>query len=349
MMNFALAKLEKIMVHNVGNKANGDMNTISRDYLRPKEELVIDLLKKYFLGPFKEEIYYQFEHESDLQLNEVYRIASEIFANPVSLNEKSVELAEHLFNQSIHPAIKRGEFFVAYIKEVKFGDEFIDAIGLFKSENKETILKVYQENSDIGLNHETGININKLDKGCLIFNIEKEEGYRACVIDKTSKVELAAYWKNDFLNVELRQDSFFHTQNYLDICKNFTEDVFSPENDVERSDQALFLNRSINYFDEHDVFNEEEFKAEVIQEESVINAFDEYKSTFVEENDIPTDDNFGVSQAAIKAQKRHFKSILKLDKNFHVYIHGSQRLIEKGFDDESGFSYYKLFFENEVG
>ena len=62
MMNFALAKLDKIMVHNVGNKANGDINLISRDYFRPKEELVLDLLKKYFIGPFKEEIYYQFEH-----------------------------------------------------------------------------------------------------------------------------------------------------------------------------------------------------------------------------------------------------------------------------------------------
>ena len=348
MMNFALAKLDKIMVHNVGNKANGDMNTFSRDYLRPREEIVMDLLKKYFLAPFKEEIYYQFEHESDLQLNDVYRLASEIFQNPNKLIELSVELGEYLFDQTIHPAIKRGEFFVTYITDVKFGDEFINAIGLFKAENKETFIKVFQQSSDIGLGHETGININKLDKGCLIFNIEKEEGYRLCVIDKTNKADLAMYWKDDFLNIKLREDSFFHTQNYLDICKSFTQDVFTPENDVERADQALFLNRSINYFDEHDVFNEDEFKQEVIQDDTIISAFDDYKNQFVEENDLNTIDNFGVSQAAIKSQKRHFKSILKLDKNFHVYIHGNQRLIERGFDEQSGFSYYKLFFENEV-
>lgn len=347
-MNFALAKLDKVMVHNVGNKANGDMNSYSREYLRPREEIVVDLLKKYFLTPFKEEIFYQFEHESDLNLNDVYRIAGEIFASPDKLKEKSVELAEYLFEQSIHPQIKRGELFVTYIKEVKFGDEFVDAIGLFKSENKETFIKVFQQSSDIGMSHETGIPINKLDKGCLIFNMDKEEGYRACVIDKTNKAELAAYWKDDFLNVTLRQDSFFHTQNYLDICKNFSDDVFSPENDVDRSDQALFLNRSMNYFDEHDVFNEEEFKTEVIQDDAVINAFDDYKNDFVEQNDLVMNDNFGVSQAAIKSQKRHFKSILKLDKNFHVYIHGSQRMIEKGFDEQSGYSYYKLFFENEL-
>ena len=43
-------------------------------------------------------------------------------------------------------------------------------------------------------------------------------------------------------------------------------------------------------------------------------------------------DNFEISAQAVKRQARIFKSVLKLDKNFHIYIHGNRELIEKGFD-----------------
>jgi hypothetical protein len=42
-----------------------------------------------------------------------------------------------------------------------------------------------------------------------------------------------------------------------------------------------------------------------------------------------------------------FKSILKLDKNFHIYIHGRQDLIERGFDEAKGKHFYKVYFEQE--
>ena len=41
------------------------------------------------------------------------------------------------------------------------------------------------------------------------------------------------------------------------------------------------------------------------------------------------EDEFDIHLSAVKKQQRVFKSILKLDKNFHVYIHGRKDLIEK--------------------
>ncbi|MFM7764289.1 MAG: hypothetical protein ACKO6I_01410, partial [Sphingomonadales bacterium] len=38
--------------------------------------------------------------------------------------------------------------------------------------------------------------------------------------------------------------------------------------------------------------------------------------------------------------------ILKLDKNFHTYIHGNREMIEKGTDPD-GRKFYKIYFENE--
>ncbi len=41
------------------------------------------------------------------------------------------------------------------------------------------------------------------------------------------------------------------------------------------------------------------------------------------------------------------RSVLKLDKNFHIYIHGDRELIERGYDEEKGKSFYKVYFEEE--
>ena len=59
------------------------------------------------------------------------------------------------------------------------------------------------------------------------------------------------------------------------------------------------------------------------------------------------DDKFFISSKAIKKKAKTYKSILKLDKNFHVYIHGDRNLIEKGYDKEKGKSYYKIYFDTE--
>ena len=49
---------------------------------------------------------------------------------------------------------------------------------------------------------------------------------------------------------------------------------------------------------------------------------------------------------AVKKQARVFKSVLKLDKNFHIYIHGNRDLIEQG-TDERGRKYYNIYYEEE--
>jgi hypothetical protein len=58
-------------------------------------------------------------------------------------------------------------------------------------------------------------------------------------------------------------------------------------------------------------------------------------------------EHFEIAYPAVKKQERIFKSVLKLDKNFHIYIHGDRTLIEKGVDEKTGMKYYKLFYKEE--
>ena len=106
------------------------------------------------------------------------------------------------------------------------------------------------------------------------------------------------------------------------------------------------LNRSVEYFKEKESFDKESFEEEVLQSESLIESFENYNTTYKQENDIELTDSFDISTEAVKKQARVFNKVLKLDKNFHIYIHGNKELIEQGVD-EDGRKFYKIFYEEE--
>ena len=57
---------------------------------------------------------------------------------------------------------------------------------------------------------------------------------------------------------------------------------------------------------------------------------------------------FEISPQAVRYSKRFIKSVIKLDKNFHIYVHGSRDRINKGFDPEKGLNYYQVYFDEET-
>ncbi|MDR0612480.1 MAG: hypothetical protein LBG45_03165 [Dysgonamonadaceae bacterium] len=56
-------------------------------------------------------------------------------------------------------------------------------------------------------------------------------------------------------------------------------------------------------------------------------------------------DDFTISDSAVKKQTRIFKSVIKLDKNFHIYVHGNSDLIQQGTDENGKF--YKIYYKEE--
>lgn len=127
--------IERIAVHSVGNKANGDAILLSSSELMP-DESIRNLLATYFLSPFKSEEYYNLYHESSLELNEAYNFVSRIFDDPQALHEQSVQLAKHLYEQSNHPKIKGGEFYAVYFTDCPLHGETVDAVGCSNPKTK---------------------------------------------------------------------------------------------------------------------------------------------------------------------------------------------------------------------
>ena len=339
-----LSKIKKITIHYVGNKLNEENIRLTQIPLQINNEIA-DILQQYFLVPFKSQEYYNLFHETDLSLNEVYSYVSNIFDNPEIIMEQSINLAKHLYEQSVHPKIKGGEFYTVLFNNCTINDETVDAVGLFKSENKETFLKVYPSGEGYGIESDNGININKLDKGCLIFNTEKENGYIVAIVDNTNKGADAQYWIDDFLHVQQRKDNYYDTQNFMSFAKQFIKEELPQKFAVSKADQIDLLNKSVKFFKEKDVFNLGEFTNDVIEKPAVIERFNDYKSEYAKDFDLEFSESFPISDSAVKKQSKIFKSIIKLDKNFHIYIHGDRNMIEQGEDRKGKF--YKVYYNEE--
>ena len=343
-INFTETNIHNFSVHSVGNKLADEGCFLSNNIITANQELK-ELLTHYFVSPFKSSEYFNFYHDIDINMNEVFVCANKIFDDPENLLEQSQNLAKHLYERSVHPKIKGGEFYTVYFKDCIIDGEIVDAVGLFKSENKDTFLKVYPSGNGFEIESEKGVNINKLDKGCLIFNTERETGYVIAVVDNTNKGVEAQYWINDFLHIRQRKDEYYNTQNILSLTKHFIKDELPQQFEVSKADQIELLNKSVKFFKENDNFNIEEFTNEVIEQPAVIEKFNQYKSEYAKEHEVEFTDNFTISESAVKKQARVLKSVIKLDKNFHIYIHGDRKLIEQGEDNKGKF--YKVYYREE--
>jgi hypothetical protein len=329
----------------VGNKSAEELLLLSKQNLNLADN-VKEILDFYFTNAFKTEEYFQFFHDTDLSLNESYTYISDIFTNPETLLEQSVNLAKHLYEQSTHPKIKGGEFYTVYFRDCVIDGETVDAVGLFKSENKDTFLKVFPKGDSFEIESEKGININKLDKGCLIFNTEKENGYIVAVVDNTNKGVEAQYWIDDFLHVRQRKDEYYNTNNVLTLCKDFVKNEFPKQFESNQVQRTEILENSIKFFKEKETFVFDDFVNEVMQQPEVIDSFNNYTTDYQKNNDIEIANEFSISESAVKKQSRVFKSVIKLDKNFHIYVHGNRQLIEQG-EDEKG-KFYKVYYKEEA-
>jgi len=335
--------LTNLIIHKVGNKINQEALILSQAEYQ-LEETMTEMLEDFFLKSFKTEEQYQFYSDTYLVNNPVFSSASEIFEDKSKFIFESENIAEHLYGISENPRVQAGELFIAYFEGEEKNGEKIDSIGIFKTENKNPFLKIQPEGDTFDIEKDYGIALTKLDKGCIIYNSFKESGFAVSVVDNNKNGD-PYYWFEDFLKVKQRDDEYFHTQETLAVYKEYITKQLPQEFETTKADQADFLNKSINFFKEKEKFDYEEFTKEVLQDENVIESFGNFKSDYEQEMQVSISEDFAINEAAVKKQSRGFKSIIKLDKNFHIYVHGDRKMIEQGSDEKG--KYYQLYFDEE--
>jgi len=337
--------IHSIALHWVGNKHKEEEVILSSELLKAPSH-VLESLSVYFSKAFdSSNDLFRLSHLNDIKENQVYNLVNEIFASPDTLLEISSSLTKLLYECSNHPHIKSGEFFVAFFENCLIEGENTSAVGLFKSELKDEFLKPNRHQGNFLLESEKGINIKKLDKGCVIYNLEDSDGYVVSVLDNTNKTNEARYWMDEFLQLEERKDEFHQTKNALDVAQHFIKEGLNREFEVSKAEEAELLANSMKFFKTNDNFTMQEFGNEVIGQPEVIEEFNNYRHKFADERGVVFEDEFNISPRAVKKSTKNFRSIIKLDKNFHIYVHGNPNLISQE-EDENG-KYYKIYFREE--
>lgn len=346
MLTYSDVKIDSLIVHHVGRRTMQEGVIKSSDLLPvPREQLLRDLLK-YFFSSFKEPLYYSFSPiVGELDNNPMYNWIKQIFEDPATLSGVSGEIADFLYDRSTHPNIKSGEFFVAYFHDLLVDDEMLSGLLLCKAETKSSFLKVDSDSQPFSLLSEEGIAVNKVDKACLILDTEPGEGYKMCVIDLSNQRE-AEFWMNDFLQVTSRNDDYYNTKNYIEMTQSFVKDRMRPLYESDKMEEAEVMSRSQEFFTATESFNDKDYADRVFQRPELTEDFLEYRNDFESERGVSLNPEFDVSPQAVDKQSRVFKSVLKLDKNFHVYIHGNRNMIRRGTDSD-GRKFYKIYYENE--
>lgn len=348
-MNASDSKLEKLLVNYAGNKVRDEGFRISKKKISLNDDIIHNNLKGFYIVPFQKALdSYHFTHASSLKYNEVYNYVAEVFDDPSTFSRNAAAITEHLYESSVHPKILAGEVHLLYLTNCEVNGRNVDAFGIFKTETKVNFLKLNSGQNGYEIEFEEGLNPSEgFDKGCLIFNLGKREGYQLYIIDnQNGSSQEAQYWKDAFLKVKAASDEYSNTKNYLSICKEFLANQLPEEFEVTKTDQIDLLNRSISYFKENDSFDEKEFTRTVFANSEITKSFKSFKADYLERNEIEIEEQFDVSSSAVKKQARIFKSVLKLDSNFHIYIHGDKTLIEKGIE-KNGRKYYKIYYEEE--
>mgnify|MGYP003132226432 FL=1 len=349
MINLYAAHIASLSIHRVGNKSRNEGIFLSSAPYKMDDE-IRPLLKEFFLKPFrdKEENYFQFRHETDLEFHDLYNTVSEIFDNPESIHEHSKKITKHLFDQSMHPHIKNGEVYVAYMENLQIDNKKVDGIGIFKSEIKQDFLQFAEQGDQLDAILQQGVNLKKLDKGALIFNVKKEEGYKVLSID--SNRYDARYWVESFLGVDAFEDENFFTKKYLKFCQDFAKDVVLPAEDKQQ--EVMFMNRAVNHFAKNDNFEESSFVNEVIDNPALVPEFNHYKTEKAPKYKIEDLTTFPIANTAVSAARKKIKNVINLDTNIQIKMDfinpdSAERFVEKGWDEEKQMYYYLVYFNKE--
>ncbi|MCF7560958.1 nucleoid-associated protein [Sabulilitoribacter multivorans] len=342
------ASISKFIIHKVGNKFNDTKNAFSSK-LVDFDEASYDLMLPFLLRSFSSVVQsYRFNHHANISLNEINSYSTQIFNDDDAFVEVSKHIVTHLYEQSNSANIKTGDVLVVMFEGVEFRDITTNALGIFKIENKVNFFQTFLENNSYDVLVQKGISSKKVDKGCLILNQSDTEGNIIFSIDNNSYD--TQYWINHFLNIKYADDANNHTQQYIELCKDFSTEILKTSYGTQ--EQNTFLAKTIDFFKENEIVNVERFKEELFEDEKQIREFEDYKKEFEGEKNIVLRNQFDVAEAVVNKEKKKIKTDIKLDTHIQIKLDidapdASAEYLERGYDDEKKMHFYKVFFNAE--
>lgn len=282
---------------------------------------------------------YEFFHETNITLNEVYTYVSAIFKEEKSFLEQSKSIARHLHSVSQHPNIKCGELFIGLFDNCFFMNEATKIVAIVKIDEKEMFLDVKNDQNKMIIHGIDGINVKKINNMAIIVDMGEEQ--EPAVFIKTKRKEDIVYWQERFLKMKAADEHYHKTNLALTECKKYIlkEDNFS------NTEKLGLLNKTLDYFRNEDEFQVNEYietvfdKTDSTQRDIIINSVKPYETI--------------ISESALEKAEKKYKRKIKLDSNIEIQVNVQNieqvdELIEVGYDEATNRKYYKIYFQEEI-
>ncbi|MEK8199094.1 MULTISPECIES: nucleoid-associated protein [unclassified Lysinibacillus] len=282
---------------------------------------------------------FEFFHETNIALNEIYTYAKAIFEQNSSFLEQSQNIARHLHSVSQHPNIKSGELFIGLFENCLLLNEEKKIIAIVKIDEKEIFLDVKNDQNQMIVNGIDGINVKKINNMAIIVDMGPEQP--PAVFMKTKRKEDIIYWQERFLKIKVADEYYHKTDLALTECKKY---ILKEEN-YSNTEKLGLLNKTLDYFRNEEKFQVNHYietvfeQADATQKDILINSVKPYETV--------------ISDSALEKAEKKYKRKIKLDANIEIqvniqHIDQIDELIEVGYDEATNRKFYKIYFQDEM-
>lgn len=335
MLDVSESKLVKYVMHHVGEQL------VMNDEAYSQPEILLQAaFTQLAFHKIDWDQQYEFFHETDLGLNEVFTYIDSIFYNEDSFLEQSKNIATHLNSSSAHPGIKNGDLFIGLFENCILPTGATKkALAIVKIEEKEIFLDVKSDEEKVTVNGIDGINVKKANNMAVIVDMGADE--LPLVFIKTKKKEDVVYWQERFLKIKVADEYYYNTNLALTECKKY----ILKEESYSNPEKLELLNKTLDYFRHEEEFHASNYietvfeNADSTQKDVIVNTVKPYETV--------------ISESAIVKAEKSYKRKIKLDSNIEIQVnvHNIEQmneLIEIGYDEATNRKFYKIYFQEEV-
>jgi hypothetical protein len=345
-VNFNESSLSSLALAKVGNPLRNEPLLTSKALCHFDDDEA-NLLTACFLKSFKSLELHQLKGNPEPANNPLFEYTSAIFKDPGQLLAASTEIAKHLYAKSHHPNIKSGDLCVSLIEGIIVEGTATQGLCIIKSESKVPFLQISERNGDLMLTTQHGIHPDKIDKGCLVVNHRKNNGFVVYLFDKSGNTH---FWNRDFAGAAPVRDEDYLTRRFGELCVDFAHRGLPEE--VNEENRMAVAGRALNYLNENKQFDLIDFER-TLDDPELIEQFSLFRENYQEETGNALEDQFTLSGPEAKKAKKRLTGKLKLDTGAELrfssaFIDQAENLLERGYDEQKEMHYLKVYFDKQL-
>ena len=333
-MSIKVKGIKKATIQVVGNKTRGEglsAASVLADVSGSSEFLTKLVEKSFTMDDLK-----RFSYIESVELNPVYQFVSKMFDDKEAFLKQSVNIATFLYDQSVHPNIRNGELYVLLL-ECEYKKETVEAIAILKSEKKDPFLATDNDGREIFVRTIYGTGLKGLDKGCLVLNVERENGYVVGTVDNTNNGSDAQYWTDSFLHVTNCDDDYHETVKLTEMLTAFSKQV-AEQNAAEG---AVVAKKATELLKKGEAVHVEELTDKICATDEQREQFVTFRQEFEDAHGEIADEVNVVAKAASRKPVTRMNT-LRIGDEFEVKVMNPEARMEQGKDDAG--RYWKLYW-----